>query len=117
MAYKRSMPYTASMASGSTLTGEVDLGQAFDTILLGIPTMASGCNVLVQVASTSGGTYRNLYHGAVVDSTTPVKLDIDSSVTQAFVPISPACSQFVKIELSTAMTATSAQFDVVGISL
>lgn len=117
MAYKRSMPYTASMASGETLTAEVDLKQAFDRILLGIPTMASGANVLIQVADSSGGTYRNLYHEAVVDSTTPVKMDIDSSITQAYVPISVQGSQYMKVELSTAMTGTSAQFNIVGISL
>lgn len=117
MSYKRSMPYTASMASGETLTAEVDLGQAFDKILLGIPTMASGADVLIQMAGTSGGTYRNLYHGAVVDSTTPVLMQINSSITQAYVPVNAIGSQYVKIELSTAMTATSAQFDIVGISL
>lgn len=117
MAYKRSMPYTASMASGSTLTAEVDLNQAFDKVLLGIPTMASGCDVLLQVAASSGGTYRNLYHESTVGSTTPTKVQIDSSVTQAYVPYNIAGAQYVKVELSTAMTATSAQFDLVGISL
>lgn len=117
MAYKRSMPYTASMASGETLTAEVDLNQAFDKILLGIPAMASGCNVLIKVAASSGGTYRNLYHEAVVDSTTPVEMSVNSSVTQAYVPITVQGSQYMKVELSTAMTATSAQFDIVGVSL
>lgn len=117
MAYKRTMPYTASMASNETLTAEVDLGQAFDKILLGIPTMASGTDVLIKVAGSSGGTYRNLYHEPVVDSTTPTKVQINSSVTLAYVPFNIAGSQYIKVELSTAMTATSAQFDIVGLSL
>jgi hypothetical protein len=117
MAYKRSMGYTASMASGSTLTAEVDLGQAFDRVLLGVPTMASGCNVRLQVARATGDTYRNLYHESQVDSTTPTIIDIDSSVTQAYVPVGVMGAQYVKVEITTAMTATSAQFDLVGISL
>ncbi len=117
MAYKRSLPFTASMASGETLTTYVDLTQAYDRVLLGIPTMASGTDVLVQVAGTSGGTYRNLYHEPIVSSTTPTKVQIDSSVTQAFVPLEILGAEYIKIELSTAMTATSAQFEIVGISL
>lgn len=116
MSYKRAMPYTASMASGETSTSEVDLGQAFDKVLLGIPTMASGTDVLVKVAPSSGGTYRNIYHQPAVDSTTPTKVQIDSSVTQAYVPLDCG-AQFVKVELSTAMTATSAQFTILGVSL
>lgn len=117
MSYKRSMGYIASMASGSTSTSEVDLGQAFDRVLLGIPTMASGCDVRVQVARASGDTYRNLYHEPKVDSVTPTIVNVDSSVTQAYVPLSVMGAQYVKVEITTAMTATSAQFDLVGISL
>lgn len=116
MAYKRTMPFTASMASGETLTSEVDLGQAFDQVIVGIPTMASGTDVLIQIAGSSGGTYRNLYHEPSVGSTTPTKVQINSSVTQAYVPFSVGGSQYIKMELSTAMTATSAQFDIVGLS-
>ena len=117
MAYKRTLPYVVTMTSGNTLTSEVDLSQSYDKILLGIPTMTSGCDVLIQVAEKSGGTYRNLYHEPVVDSTTPTKLQINSSVTQAYVPLHIQGSQYMKVELSTAMTATSVEFDIVGISL
>jgi hypothetical protein len=117
--YKNAMGYTsiASMASGETLTAEVDLKQAFDRVLIGIPTMASGADVLLQCAAKTGDTYRNLYHEPIVSSTTPVKIQVDSSITQAYVPFSVLGAQFIKVELSTAMTATSAQFDIIGISL
>lgn len=119
MSYKNAMGFTsiASMASGETLTAEVDLTQAFDRVLVGIPTMASGTDILFKVAAKSGDTYRQLYHEPVVDSTTPTKVQINSSVTQAYVPLSILGARYLKVELSTAMTATSAQFDVVGISL
>lgn len=116
MAYKRSLPFAVTMSSNTTLTSEVNLTQAYDTVLLGIPTMASGTDVLIQVANTSGGTYRNLYHEPVVDSTTPTKIQINSSVTQAYIPLKCG-AQYVKVELSTAMTATSVEFDLLGISL
>lgn len=107
----------ASMASGATLSSEIDLTQAYDKVLVGIPTMTSGCNVLFQVSAISGGTYRQLYHEPIVSSTTPTKVSVNSSVTQAYVPLSILGARFIKIELSTAMTATSVRFDVVGISL
>lgn len=117
MAYKRTLPYSLSLSSGLTLTSELDLLQSFDRILLGIPTMASATNVLVQVAATSGGTYRNLYHEPVNGSTTPAKVSISSAVSQAYVPLEILGSRYMKVELSTAMTATAVEFDVVGISL
>ena len=117
MAYKKVMPFSVSLASGVTLTSEVALPQAFDQVYLGIPTMTSGADVLVQVAKKSGGTYRNLYHPSKADSTTPTKLQINSSVTQAYVPLPVGGFQFLKIELSTAMTATPAEFDILGVSL
>tara|TARA_R110000796_G_scaffold187266_1_gene304167 strand:- start:1008 stop:1361 length:354 start_codon:yes stop_codon:yes gene_type:complete len=116
MAYKRAMTYVTTMACGVTSTSEVDLEQAFDQILVGIPTMTSGCDVLIKVAGFSGDTYRNLYHEPKVDSTTPTKVQINSSVTQAYVPFRVGGCQFVKVELSTAMTATAVEFDIVGLS-
>ncbi len=119
MSYKNAMGFTsiASMASGETLTAEVDLTQAYDKVLVGIPTMASGADVLFHIAAKSGGTYRQLYHEPIVSSTTPTKVQINSSVTQAYVPLSIMGARYIKVELSTAMTSTSAQFDIVGISL
>jgi len=117
MSYKRSMPFVVTMSSGLTLTSEVALPQAYDRVLLGIPTMTSGTDVLIQVAERTSGTYRNLYHEPVVDSTTPTKVQINSSVTQAYVPLNIAGAEHIKVELSTAMTATSVEFDIVGISL
>ena len=107
----------ASMASGETTTAEVQLPQAFDKVLVGIPTMASATNVLFKVAAVSGGTYRQLYHEPVNGTPTPVSISISSAITQAFIPLSVLGAEFLKVELSTAMTATSAQFDIVGISL
>lgn len=119
MSHKNAMGYTsiASMASGETTTAEVDMRQAFDRVLLGIPTMASATNVLIKVAAKSGGTYRQLYHEPVAATTTPPSVSISSAVTQAYVPLTIMGAQYLKVELSTAMTATSAQFDIVGISL
>jgi len=120
MAYKRSMPYVATMTSGLTLTSEVDLDQAFDHVLLGIPTMASGTDVRVQVAGESGGTYRNIYlspQTGGADAQTAVVYNIDSGITQAYIPVPVQGCQHMKVELTTAMTATSVEFEIVGISL
>jgi hypothetical protein len=100
------------MASGDTLSSEIPLKGAFSRVALRIPTMTSGCDVYLQAAGVSGGTYERVYATAVGDST-PAAVFVDSSVTNAIVPFGAPPSKWLKIELSTAMTATTVNFEVI----
>lgn len=93
--------FPATMASAGTLTSEVDLGHAWSTVYLEIPTQTSNILHLIQAARESGGTYRRIYHPSVNDSTLPNNLafSISSSTTQALVPI-PGGFRYMKVETS-----------------
>jgi hypothetical protein len=107
--------FDATVASFSTLSGEVDLGGAYDMVALIVPTMASNSQVHIQGTDTSGGTYRRIFH-PVVNSTAagaPIALTVVSSVTNAIVPIQvPAGLRYMKIE-TTAIVSFSAGFKII----
>lgn len=105
--------YGVTVASGVTLSSGIDLSRAYAKLSLEVPTMASGTDVYLQVSSDNS-TFRRLYHAPVAGTTTPPALVIPSSVTNCIVPVSVAGVRYVKIELSTAMTATSAQFNLIA---
>lgn len=57
----------ATIASGQTSSGEVDLGRgnpfkSFDLLEIQIPTLVS-CTIKIQVAENTGGTFRDLGDG------------------------------------------------------
>lgn len=113
MGYKPVSNFSTTLSSGVTLSDEIDLGRGWDLVSVEIPTMTSGTDVYFQAAATSGGTYRRLHHRLTASDDSPVAMNVNSSITQAIVPLEFVQSRYLKIELSTAMTATSAQFNVI----
>jgi hypothetical protein len=60
---------TATIASGDTASGEVDLGRSFDFLDIILPTLDSG-TVKLQVSDVAGGTYQDLGSGVATATTT-----------------------------------------------
>lgn len=102
--------YTVTMASGGTLTSEIDLGRAYENVYLQIPAM-SNVQLHFQAAAEAGGTYYRICHptGAAA---TPLNPDfgIASAATSRIVPI-PNAFQVFKIE-TTATIDNGAVFKV-----
>ena len=57
---------TATIAASGTTSGAVDLGQAYKSLAMFIPTITVG-TLALQTAMTSDGTYQNLYAISTTD--------------------------------------------------
>lgn len=105
--------YVVSMASGATLSTAIGpTPGGTERMAIEIHTMASGTNVYIQGAMSNDGTYRRLYQPPV-SSATPVAMGVDSSITNCIASFDKVQAQYIKIEIATAMTATTACFTVV----
>jgi hypothetical protein len=107
---------TLNIASNVTLSSAYTLPPGLDFFGIQIPTMASGTDVYLQ-GSLDGTTFYRVRWSAAgtgVGTTTPAQVFVNSSVTQALVPLNPPAVKQVKIELSTAMTATSCNIVLFG---
>lgn len=103
---------TITIATSTTLSAEVDLGRAYDTLLIVIPTITSAA-ISVKVAEKSGGTFQDLYITSTNDG------DDDQPITTAgtggitwVVPIGGF--EFIKL-LSSQAQAANRTFRVCGI--
>lgn len=105
-------PYSITMNSGTTLTSAVDLGGGFNHYMIGIPTMTSGTDIRLRCSPTEDGTYRPLYLEPVAGTATPVIFNVASSVTNCYVPVKTS-ARFIKVEFTTATTASSHVFDLI----
>lgn len=107
-------PYVVTMASAATLTSELDLSGAWNTVYLEVPTMTSNTQLHIQGSyanSASGGSYRRIYHPPLNSSTVATNpFAIVSGATNCIVPI-PGGVRFLKIE-STATVNDGAIFRV-----
>jgi hypothetical protein len=106
---------TMAIDSGTTLSSEIDLGKPWNLLSLRVPTMTSGTNIFIQGAGTTGGNFDRIYTAAgdSAGDTTPEAWEVDSATCQAIVPFAKPPTRYIKIELSTAMTASSAIFEVI----
>jgi len=102
-------PFTTTMTSGSTLTNAVDLAGGYNNVMIVIPTMTSGTDIRLKGSEELDGTYRAIYLEPKVGSTTPTLFNIASSVTNCMFPISVS-NQYVKVEFTTACTASAHVF-------
>jgi hypothetical protein len=50
----------ATIASGATESAALDLGRAYDVLLIQIPAVNGGGTIFLKVAETTGGTYYTL---------------------------------------------------------
>lgn len=110
MSYGPRAVYEVNCASNVTLTSALDLGRAWQNVYLEVPTMTSGCDIYLKAAATSDGTFRRVYT-KVNSATVANPWYVLSSITQCLVDV-PAGFQHIKVELTTAMTATSVNFKV-----
>lgn len=102
--------YQVTMASGGTLTSELNLQRGFRKLYLD-PTGAAS-EVRIQAAIASGGTYRQVYHPSINSATVAASIfKIPSSVSGGLIEI-PAGLQFIKIE-TTAAVANGLTFKVI----
>lgn len=109
MSHRPVQAFSVSLASGLTTTSALDLSKSYQNISIAIPTMTSGTDIYFQGSDTIDGTFRRIYN--VATSSTPAAVFLNSSITQAVVKL-PLNVQYLKVELSTAMTATAVQFKV-----
>ena len=108
--------FTISMASGATTSTQVaELGRGYENVHLVVPTMTSGTDIYIQ-ASADGVKYNRAYlldaPVAVAQDQTAYAMKIGSAISQAFIDMN-IHAPFLRIELSTAMTATPATFQFV----
>lgn len=104
--------FTATLTTGSTSTSAIDLAGGYGKVMVGIPTMTSGCDHYFQVSDSSTGTFRRLYHPADVANATPVVVTYASSVSNCYVPLD-ANARYLKIEVTTAASDTSHTYKLI----
>lgn len=110
MAYGHNTVYQAVVASGTSLSAEVDFKRAYRVAYLDVTGAAS--EVRLQMAADSGGSYRQVYHPSINSSTVGVNIfKIASAASGGFVPI-PAGMRFMKVE-TTAAIANGLTFKIV----
>lgn len=105
MASNYTKVYSVTMTSGQTLSSELNLSKPYEKMLLAVPTMASG-SLFIQVAISSGGTYRRLQATAGTD------FSINSAATQRVIDL-PVGYQFMKIENSSGATDVHTAFKII----
>lgn len=113
MSYGNVQAFAVSMASGGTLTSAVDLGKAYAKISVLIPSMTSGTDVYLQGSNASDGTFRRIYHAPSASTSVVGAQFVGSAVTNCIVPFNNVHVRHIKIEHSTAMTATIAAFQII----
>lgn len=106
--------YDATISSFATASSEIDLGRSFQVISVEVPTMTSNTALHIQVADTSGGTFRRVAFAPIATATSAAyDLCISSASTNRVVTIpSPIPGRFIKIE-ATAIVSFTAAFKVV----
>ena len=105
MSYGPPRVYSVTPASGATVSTAVDLGHSFRSYSIEIPTMASGTDIYIQGSTNEGTTYRRIYFST--EDSSPVAIQFPSNVTNGIYPVVAALPQLVRVEFSTAITATA----------
>lgn len=103
----------ATMASDATLSAAIDLSKSFNKLSLVIPSMTSGTDIYIKAAPTLTGTYMRVFHPPSASTSVVGAWFVGSAVTNCIVPINNTNLQFVKVEFSTAMTASTANFKII----
>ena len=94
--------YNVVIASGTSLSSEVDLGRTFTRVYVD-PTGANA-EVRFQAASTSGGTYRQVYFpGLGTTSTVQANIWKIASSVSGGIQEAPAGLQYIKVETTAAV--------------
>ena len=112
MSFNPHAVYSVTIASGVTLSSAMTTPICGNHWQLEIPSMTSGTDIYIK-ASSDGTTFRRIYHRPTLANSAPTPVLIGSAVSNCMVDLDVLNYPYVKIELSTAMTATSAAFKVV----
>jgi hypothetical protein len=112
MSYGPHAVFTASMASGGTLTTIANLTRGWANIFLEVPTLTSNTQIHVQGAFTTTDTFRRVK--SVVVQTNSIQTNtfaIASGATNALIPL-PAGMICYKVE-TTATVDDGATFRII----
>jgi len=102
MGYRDYRVFSVTMASGGTLTGEVDLGVAYQRVYID-PTGAAS-EVRFQAAASSGGTYRQVLLPQPGTSTVQANIWKIGSGASGSIIEAPGGLRFLKIETTAAVS-------------
>lgn len=103
--------YVADPPEPGTLSGEVNLGRHYETLLMVIPAIDSA-QVNVLGAEKTAGTFQNLT--LTDDAGTNIKI-ISTAGTGAFTWVIPIGGiEFIKVQTSAAQTTAARNFRVCG---
>lgn len=95
---------TVSMASGNSLSAELDLGRGYPTIYLEISSTPSQSEHQIYAAAVASGVFNPVYQPSVNSSTVSNNIyKIGSGITGALVPI-PGGLRHIKVYATAAMT-------------
>jgi hypothetical protein len=106
--------FSKALATATTAI-TFDVGGGFKHYQVKIPSMASGGDVRFAVSDDDGTTFRTLYHAPTAATAAPTVVNIPSSVSNAIIGVPPLGQKF-QIYLTSATTAASYIFSVIGIA-
>jgi hypothetical protein len=106
--------FSKALATATTAI-TFDVGGGFKYYQVKIPSMASGGDVRFAVSDDDGTTFRTLYHAPTAATAAPTVVNIPSSVSNAIIGVPPLGQKF-QIYLTSATTAASYIFSVIGIA-
>ncbi len=91
--------YASTMASGGTMSGEVNLGRSYQNVYLMIPSMATASNGMsIYASDASGGTFCQVMHPSVNSATVATNAYlITSAATSVIVPVPVGGLRFLKV--------------------
>lgn len=99
--------------SGTTFSPVVDLGAAWKTVYLRVPTMTSGTEIYLQTVQNASSTVTSgfrIMHPPVNTSAAQVHtFSIASSVSQRVIPVPPGF-RYMAIEYSSLVTSVGQTF-------
>jgi len=99
---------SASIASGESLTGEIDLEQ-FTYLAIVMPSEWTPANLTFQVSDASGGTYQNVYDDTGVEATVIVSASRTVSIDMNAMKLQPF--RYLKIRSGTSVVAVNQTAD------
>ena len=89
---------TATIADGASITGEIDLGNHYNRVLIIMPDLDTDTSANVQVCNTSGGTFANLHNPYLA---TPAVIAIADAMASV---VDIAGARYLKIDCTTNQT-------------
>lgn len=107
--------FPAVFASGTTTTAQVDVGKAYQKMLVELPS-ATTFNIFIQGAGADGGSFKRLYNEIDDNDAVVTACEITSATAGtngAIVPI-PAWCRYMKLEAGTAV-ANGATYYLIAI--